>query len=287
MNTRHQIAIPCHPANPVDYLACCGLADILARMDRTALTHWHTTAPLKFVMESTLTEANYLTTLLATLRDAERWKFVPVLETDEPSRIEVDFIPEGRPRFTVPLDWWYETLSQAGEIAEKSAWKMYAGQQTVQKIVTDMLKEAASMPQPASIAELLAARAPMSGRFGFDPRSSRDALNAGFSSDDLGLPVDTYPFAELLVTFGAGAFFPSRCGRAGDLSSARGWRGRGEGRAGFAYHLWPSPLPVVLARLAAGPVGFPSAPLLFAARATRKNYSNFLLAQPMTKKTYE
>ncbi len=283
MNTRHQISIPCLPANPVDYLACCGLADILARMDRTALTHWRTTAPLGFVMESTLTEANYLAILLATLRDTERWKFVPVLETDEPSRIEVDFIAEGRPRFTVPLDWWYETLSQAGEIAEKSAWKMYAGQQTVQKIVTDMLKEAASMPQPASIAELLAARAPMSGRFGFDPRSSRDALNAGFSSNDLGLPVDTYPFAELLVTFGAGAFFPGRCGRAGDLSSARGWRGRGEGRAGFAYHLWPSPLPVVLARLAAGPVGFPNAPLLFAARATRKNYSNFLLAQPMTK----
>ena len=103
-----------------------------------------------------------------------------MLETDEPSRIEVDFIPEGRSRFTVPLDWWYETLSQAGEIAEKSAWKMYAGQQTVLKIVTDMVKETTSLPEPNSIAELLTARAPMSGRFGFDPRSSRDALNAGF-----------------------------------------------------------------------------------------------------------
>ena len=34
MNTRHQIAIPCNPANPVDYLACCGLADLLARLER-------------------------------------------------------------------------------------------------------------------------------------------------------------------------------------------------------------------------------------------------------------
>src|SRR5439155_18238629 len=101
MNTRHQIAIPCHPANPVNYLACCGLADILARMDRTALTHWRTAAPLGFVMESSLTEAKYLAALLVTLRVSERWKFVSVLETDEPSRIEVDFIPEGRPRFTV------------------------------------------------------------------------------------------------------------------------------------------------------------------------------------------
>src|SRR5882724_11899040 len=55
MNTRHQIAIPCHPANPVDYLACCGLADILARIDRIAQTHWRIAAPLGFVMESTLT----------------------------------------------------------------------------------------------------------------------------------------------------------------------------------------------------------------------------------------
>lgn len=283
MNTRHQIAIPCQPANPVDYLACCGLADILARMDSTALSHWHTAAPLGFVLESTLTEAEFLATLLATFRDCAHWKFILVLETDEPSRIEVQFTSASRPSFTVSLDWWYETLTDDGRIAEKSAWKMYAGQQTVEKITTDMVKEAASMPQPASLADLLTARAPMSGRFGFDPRSSRDALNAGFSSNDLGLPVDTYPFAELLVTFGVGAFFPGRCGGAGDLSSARGWKDRGEVRAGFAYHLWPSPLPVMLARLAAGPVGLPSAPLLFAARANRKNYSNFQLAQPITK----
>lgn len=286
MSTRHQIAIPCHPANPVDYLACCGFAEILSRADRTALTHWRTAAPLGFVMEGNFTEGEFLAMILATLRNSERWKFVPALETNEPARIEVDFIPEGQPHIILVLDWWYETLSQVGqdvEIAKKSAWKMYAGQQTVLKIVMDMVKEAASMHEPASLAGLLAARAPMSGRFGFDPRSSRDALNAGFSSNDLGLPVDTYPFAELLVMFGACSFFPSRCGRAGELSSARGWRGPGDGGAGFAYHLWPSPLPVTLARLAAGPVGFPGAPLLFAARATRKNYSNFLLAQPIIK----
>lgn len=238
-------------------------------------------------MESRLTEAEFLAALLATFREPARWKFITAPDTNEPSRIEVEFQAAGRPSFNVPLDWWYETLKVEGKIAEKSAWKMYAGQQTVEKITTDMVKEVVSMPQPVSLAEMLTARAPMSGRFGFDPRSSRDALNAGFSSNDLGLPVDTYPFAELLVTFGAGAFFPSRCGRAGDLSSARSWRGRGEGRAGFAYHLWPSPLPAMLARLAAGPVGFSSAPLLFAARATRKNYSNFLLAQPTTNQIHE
>ena len=287
MNTRHQIIIPCQPANPVDYLACCGLADILARMDRAARTHWRTEAPLGFVMESTVTEAELLATVLATLRGAARWTFISVHDSDEPAQIEVNFTPKGRDAFTVPLDWWYETLTTKGDIAEKSAWKMYAGQQTVRKITIDMVQEAALLPEPSTIADLLTARAPMSGRFGFDPRSSRDALNAGFSSNDLGLPVDTYPYAELLVTFGVSAFFPSRCGRAGDLTSARGWRGRGESRAGFAYHLWPSPLSVLLARLAASPVGVPGAPLLIAGRATRKNYSNFLLAQPTTRQTHE
>jgi len=283
MNTRHQIIIPCQPANPVDYLACCGLADLIARLDRTARTHWRTMAPLAFVMESALTEAEFLATLLATFRTASRWNFIPVHDSEEPARIEVEFTPEGRDVFTVPLDWWYESLTPKGDIAEKSAWKMYAGQQTVRKITTDMIEQAAAMPVPASIGELMAVCAPMKGRFGFDPRSSRDALNAGFSSNDLGLPVDTYPYAELLATLGASAFFPSRCGCAGDLTSARGWRGRDEGRAGFAYCLWPLPLTVLLARLAAGPVGFPAALFLVAGRNGRGEYSNFEFAQPTTK----
>lgn len=286
MSIRHRFNIPCQPANPMDYLACCGLADILSRFDRTALSHWRTVDPLGFVMESALTEAEFLIALLATFRESTRWKFIPIPDTNQPARIEVEFQATGH-ILNVTLDWWYETLNEKGEIAGKSAWKMYAGQQTVEKITNDMLKAVVSMPQPVCLAEMLAARTPMSGRFGFDPRSSRDALNAGFSSNDLGLSVDTYPFAELLVAFGASAFFPSRCGNAGSLPSARGWRGRGEGRPGFTYHLWPSPLPATLARLAAGPVGFPGAPLLFAERVTRKNYSNFLIAQPTTKQIHE
>jgi hypothetical protein len=286
MSTRYQINVLCQPANPVNYLACCGFADILARMDATSSTYWRTATPLAFVMESTVREEEFLETVLATLRDLKRWNFISAGDSDEPARIEASFTPKARESFTVQLDWWYETLNLSGEIAEKSAWKMYAGQQTVKKITTDMVEQAALLPKPDSVAELLTVRAPMSGRFGFDPRSSRDALNTGFSSNDLGLPVDTYPCAELLVTFGVGAFFPSRCGRAGDLTSSRGWRGRGEGGAGFAYHLWPAPLTVLLARLAAGPIGAPDAPLLLASRATRKNYSNFLLAK-LTQATHD
>src|SRR5260221_10266754 len=139
MNTRHQIAVPCNPANPVDYLACCGLADFLARLDRTALTHWHTAAPFGFAMESTLAEADLLAILLATFCDSARWKFIPVRDTDEPARIEMEFIPEERPAFKIPLDWWYETLTPQGKISEKSAWKMYAGNMKVAKTTSDLV----------------------------------------------------------------------------------------------------------------------------------------------------
>lgn len=278
MNTRHQIIIPCQPANPVDYLACCGLADLLARMDCTTRTHWRTVAPLAFVMESTLTEAEFLATLLATFRIASRWRFIPVHDSEEPARIEVEFTPEGRDAFTVALDWWYETLTDKGEIGEKSAWKMYAANQTVKGTTFTLLEAAASLAEPNSIATLLTVGTPMTGRFGFDPRSSRDALNAGYSANDLKLPVKTHPFAELLVTFGAAAFFPSRCGRAEDLSSSRGWRERSEGRSGFAYYLWPSPLPAMLARLAAGIESVPGALVLFAGRSYRGQFSNLEFA---------
>lgn len=278
MITRHQIIIPCQPANPVDYLACCGLADLLARMDRTARTHWRTVAPLAFVMESTFTEAEFLATLLATFRTASRWKFIPVHDSEEPARIEVEFAPDGRDAFTVPLDWWYETLTPTGDIAEKSAWKMYAANQTVKGTTFTLLEAAASLAKPSSIATLLTAGTPMTGRFGFDPRSSRDALNAGYSANDLKLPIKTYPFAELLVTFGAVAFFPSRCGSTGELSSSRGWRERSEGRAGFAYYLWPSPLPAMLARLAAVFESIPGSLLLFAGRSYRGQFSNLEFA---------
>jgi hypothetical protein len=287
MSTRHRIEIPCQPANPVDYLACCGLADLIARADASATTHWHTSAPLSFVIESVMAEAEFLGMLLETFRNASRWHFIPVPDTEEPARIDARFNPPNRPPFKVPLDWWYETLTADGEIAEKSAWKMYAGQQTVKKIMSDMIASAASMTAPSSLADLLLANIAMSGRFGFDPRSSRDALNVGYSPNDLGSPVATYPFAELLVTFGAASFFPSRTARAGDLVSTRGWLGRGATRSGFVYHLWPSPLPVFLARFAAGPIGTPDALALLAGRATRKNYSNLLLAQPTQNKNHE
>lgn len=285
---RHALEIRCNAANPVLYLACCGLFDLLARIDPEARAWWHAPAPTAFHLESGLGEDEFLTTLLDAFCTPTRWKFLPE-GTVEPTLVTAGFTPPDRPPFTVPLDWWFETAELDGAIDEKSAWKMFAGQQTVRKITEDMVSEAARLRQrsrlPTDLTSLLACEAEMSGRFGFDPRSSRGALDVGFSSNDLGLPVNTALFAELLAVFGLASFFPGRAGRAGRLSSCRGWLDRQkptekeEAREpGFRYRLWPRPLPISLARVAAFRAAADD-PMLFSIRATRKNYSNLTMAQ--------
>jgi hypothetical protein len=88
----------------------------------------------------------------------------------------------------IPLDWWYETLKEDGDIAEKSAWKMYAGQQKPQGLLQQMVTVAREMMHtnhPGTLTQLLALNQGMTGRFGLDCRSSRKALDAGFSANDI------------------------------------------------------------------------------------------------------
>jgi CRISPR-associated protein Csb3 len=281
----HRITIQCNPANPVNYLACCGLFDLLVRMDAGALGWWQTKAPVAFLLESEVAEADFLATVLPSLSSASCWTFGRAPAGEVPVRVVVKFAPPGKPPFSVALDWWFETAELDGTIREKSAWKMYAGQQTIEGIVGDMLNEAAKLRAGLAAgtpgAGLLDQSAEMTGRFGFDPRASRNALDVGYSANDLHLPVRTFVFAELLAMFGLHSFFPARTSQAGMLQSTRGWRGAddGEGEKGFAYCLWPEPLPVILARLAAARPHSAAARTLFSPRAMRKNYSNLTLAR--------
>jgi CRISPR-associated protein Csb3 len=281
----HRITIPCNPANPVNYLACCGLFDLLGRMAVGALGSWQTKPPVAFQLESNFTEAQLTATVLDILCAFSRWKFARSPAGEGPVRLVVDITPPGRPPLSLSLDWWFETSELDGTIREKSAWKMYAGQQTIEKIMGDMLTEAAklraALPAGGTLADLLDQSAEMTGRFGFDPRASRNALDVGYSANDLQLPVRTFVFAELLATFGLHSFFPGRTGQAGRLQSTRGWHGAddGEGEKGFAYCLWTEPLPISLARLAATRPHFKGTRTLFAPRAMRKNYSNLTLAR--------
>lgn len=311
--------IQVNPYNPVEYLACCGVLEILARFDPDAVSWWELDTQPRCWLESLIDEPSLLRCLTQTLTDWNAWQASTnqaqeeeaqngevaedlsdeaddasaAEEGNEGLRLVPKFHLNGQSKEFV-LDWWYETLNPQRKIKEKngkSAWKMYAGQQTAEKITRDMTEEAAKLLQKhqvESISALFKLSAGMTGRFGFDPRSSRNALDTGFSANDLNLPIATYPFAEMLAGIAAQYFFPQRTRQGGGITSARGWV---EDDA-FLYGLWQTPLPVKLARLAATGAAIRQDMLipLRAGRAKRDKYSNFKMAlaavwpKPMSRK---
>lgn len=304
--------IQINPLNPVEYLACCGVFEILSRFDRTALTHWELEPQPRFWIESEIDEASLLKCLTQTFSDWNQWqkqaeqndevllsKEGEQLLAEDSEEIEEDADSEEsdgndgvrlNPQFSLndktiplPLDWWYETLNPAKKIKAKSAWKMYAGQQTAEKISRDMTIVAATLLQKnpvTHISDLIKLADGMTGRFGFDPRSSRNALDTGYSPNDLNLPIATYPFAELLTTIAAQHFFPTRNIQGGGITSSRGWIEKNL----FQYALWKTQLPVQLARMAAMGAALNKETLIpiQAERANRDKYSNFKMATMTT-----
>ena len=296
--------IEVNPLNPVEYLACCGAFEILARFDASATSWWELEAQPRFWLESEIDEALLLTCLTQALADWSQWQRRGEDQSDEtvisedeesgeePDSEEPDSEEESNegillsPQFslndrtvTLNLDWWYETLTPEKKIKAKSAWKMYAGQQTAEKISRDMTAKAAQLLKGNSIArltDLIKLSAGMTGRFGFDPRSSRNALDAGFSANDLNLPIETYPFTEMLAGIAAHYFFPHRTKQGSGITSSRGWIEEDV----FQYALWKMPLQITLARLAAAGIAIDQDALilLHAGRAKRDKYSNFKMA---------
>lgn len=281
-----------NPYNPVEYLACCGVLEVLARFDADAVSRWELDLQPRCWLESRVDEAALLQCLTHTLADWSAWQFAPAPAEQDGEEEPEETAEEGSeglllsPTFhlndqtaVLRLDWWYETLKADKTIKEKSAWKMYAGQQTAEKISRDMTGEAAKLlaqNQVSSLSALLKLSAGMTGRFGFDPRSSRNALDTGFSANDLNLPIATYPFAEMLAALGAHYFFAHRTRQGGGITSARGWIEDDV----FQYALWQMPLPITLARLAATGAAIQQDTLipLRAGRARRDKYANFKMA---------
>lgn len=248
MNDQHTIVININVLNPAQYLACCGIFTISALFDESSMSYWRLLPQPYFIMESQIDESAMRACLITACTDPRCWTFLP---TDaQVVRTDLHVSLRGKKRM-MSLDWWYETLTKDGDIAEKSAWKMYAGQQKPQGIVQQMVtaaREIIHKSHPGTLTQLLTLNQGMTGRFGLDCRSSRKALDAGFSANDTpGYRAATYPFLELLAVIGAHNFFPARTKPSHGNESTRGWTGEKV----FQYALWLNSLPIPLARVAA------------------------------------
>jgi CRISPR-associated protein Csb3 len=308
--------IQVNPLNPVEYLACCGVFEILSRFDADATSWWELEPEPHFRVESNVDEASLLRCLTDTLANWSEWQTSenkavgdlitedeeadekvseeqseendeanPDEENNESTRLNLTFHLNDQAE-ELKMDWWYETLTPQKRIKAKSAWKMYAGQQTAEKISRDMATRAAQRVEERSVAritDLIKLSADMKGRFGFDPRSSRNALDTGYSPNDLNRPVATFLFAELLTAIAAQHFFPQRTQQTKGITSSRGWIENDV----FQYALWKTPLPVALARMAASGTAINQDDVVpvQAGRANRDKYSNFKMAAMTTWKT--
>lgn len=279
MNERHEIKIEVNALNPVEYLACCGIFEIASRFDETSLARWQSGDTTTFALESVVSEKELLEIILSTLTDWNKWKVI-TNDAKEVIRLEASFSGMNDQKEKFIFDWWYESLTLDGGI-NKSGWKMYAGQQKAEKITLDMIQKCQKL-NCKNLSEILQQISKVSGSFGFDPMASRNALDVGYSPNDLNLPVVTNPFSQLLAMFGAQNFFSSRTKQANEIVSSRGWTKENR-RYFFDYSLWLMPVPIALARiLANAPAQVPENKTmnLRSPRATRDKYSNLTLSFP-------
>jgi CRISPR-associated protein Csx14 len=202
--------IPVNPSNPGQYFACCGLFELaeLAAPGGEALFEGGSVFALN-------TDA---------LMPPQRFELLPHLgdERYEVTLEPLDFSFFGR---VLKLNWWLnETLTG------KSRLKTWGGQQRPRTVLAELLR---LLDYSTPCEALFDAAVYTTSRFGVDARSAWDALDAGYSPNDVGQQSTTFPWVEVLAVVGLQGFRPAE-----------------QQRARYRYATWGSPLPLVAARAA-------------------------------------
>lgn len=276
--------------NPGEYLAVCGLLEVLSRYDANATSAWRRTigalpslpsaAADVCEVNATINEADVAADLAKQLGTEDAWKAIT-----ENGRVPLsDSVGGwcGGLEFTLPdkhvvvLDHWYEWAhTSQGHIVQrlerrdgKSRWKFWAGKQdeaSIKKgsysaslrgiagLSLDLVKAAASLSSAQKLQELLSFTTPGSSRLNFDAVATRSSIDRGISANDAaksGGSSQGRPALELLAAIGLSTFFPPR--REGDNAphGVVGVRKRV-----FSYSTWSPHLPLALARMTARGVG--------------------------------
>ncbi len=131
------------------------------------------------------------------------------------------------------VNWWCEWK---GGQWEKTALKLWAGQQTSYSIPSKLLQAAASIRVQVerNPHRLLSSTNLVTGRYGVNPSASWTALDVGYSPNEHGGDAATCPYTEILAAIGLQIAAP--------LS---------DGKSQKVYYTWTEPLPSLLAACAA------------------------------------
>jgi CRISPR-associated protein Csx14 len=117
------------------------------------------------------------------------------------------------------------------------------------------------------VAKLFEHSAYTKSRFGVDARSAWEAIDAGYSPNDLQQAAVTFPWVEVLAVAGLQGFRPME--------------GRDLGHRRARYAVWLTPLPLVTARAACSApwAGLPSRVFQFEIAGRGQGYKTFLRAE--------
>lgn len=230
-NPEATIRVKVDPANPGQFLACCGLLELADRLWDGA-EGWFEPGMFHVRTDGTLFD------LLKALAD-NPVEASTVLENGVTVDAGLAQLKLNLPgELPLVLDAWVKTRVEKGiiEAVGNSPWKFWSGQQTPGAIWNVLREALAGQLNDPSVAEegFFQQLVPLSGRFGFDPVAAWNARDTGFSPNAQGLHVASSPGLELLAMVGLQRF---------RLVMLRG--------RSFLYATWTSPLPAAVAAAAA------------------------------------
>jgi CRISPR-associated protein Csb3 len=278
--TTIQLAIDAR--NPGEYLAVCGLLEVLSRYDVNATSAWRRTPGVLPSLPSAAADVCEINTdvdevavaaeVAKHLGSKDAWKAitengrVPLADSVGGWCGALEFsLPEKSP---VVVDHWYEWAHTSnGRIVQrlekrdgKSRWKFWAGKQdeaSIKKgtysaslrgiagLSLDLVEAAGQLSSAQKLQDIIAFTSPGASRLNLDAVATRSSIDRGISANDADKSGGR-PAMELLAAIGLSTFFPPR--REGDNAphGVVGVRKRL-----FTYSTWSPHLPLALARMTA------------------------------------
>ena len=262
--------------NPGEYLAVCGLLEVLSHYDANLTSAWRRTPGVLPSLPSAAADVCEINTevdeaavapeVAKHLGSMDAWKAitqnrrVPLADSVGRWCGALEFsLPEKSP---IVVDHWYERAyvvdnvilgkrEKAPKRDGKSRWKLWAGKHEklgAGGLALDLVASVRQDFEPGAVQDLLGLTVAGSSGYKLDPATTRSSIDRGISANDAKkINVERVrPLLELLAAIGISAFFPPR--REGDNAphGVVGVRKRV-----FAYCTWSPHLPLSLARMAA------------------------------------
>lgn len=249
------IAVDVDVTNPGQYFACCGLLELIDRIDPGSTGWFDTAGMFNVAVSNRLLHPGEFLRLLADcglcntmtefeLSQLKELRAKPKKVQSDSEQAEKKMLESlwresplllGAP-FNMRLDWFHDSRSGG------SRFKTWAGQQSVIDIASAMLEPVSALAyDEVSTANWLSHPSGHSLTFNFDSDASSQgaALDVGFSLDPLGISSYARPLMELLCFVGMQRFRPLAV----------------SGKNQYIYATWSAPLaPNVSAMVTAGVV---------------------------------